>query len=344
MAFLKKIKYILLVLLLIGIGLYVYIGKAILDPNTVVADDQTYIEIPSNSSFDNVVSILEQKKILKSTATFSRVAKMMKFNKDKVPAGRYRIKNGMSNKALISKLRSGDQDPSKVVVNNIRMISDLAGKASRYFETDSMGFLTYLSDTMTYTSLGFNRDNFMTMFIPNTYEMFWTTSPEKFVTRMKKEYDDFWNTERENKLKGLGIDRTQAYIIASIVEKESNYDPERPTIAGVYLNRFLAGEKLQADPTVVFSTGDFTIQRVLYSHLETDSPYNTYKYAGLPPGPICMPSTSSLDAVINAERHKYMFFCAKADNSGRHAFATTYEEHQANANAFAKWLNEQGIK
>ncbi len=343
MALIKRYKYILLILVALITGLYFFIGKAILDPNTK-ADDNTYIEIPTNASFDDVVQILESKQILLSSATFSRVASLMKYNKSKVPAGRYKIDNGMSNKTLIGKLRSGDQDASKVVVNNIRLISDLAGKASRYFETDSMGFLTYFSDTNTYTQLGFNRDNFMTMFIPNTYQMFWTTTPEKFVTRMKKEYDDFWKPERENKLKALGIDKTQAYIIASIVEKESNYDPERPTIAGVYLNRFLAGEKLQADPTVVFSMGDFSIQRVLFSHLETDSPYNTYKYAGLPPGPICMPSTASLEAVVNAERHQYMFFCAKADNSGKHAFAVTYEEHQRNADAFAAWMNQQGIK
>ena len=161
---------------------------------------------------------------------------------------------------------------------------------------------------------------------------------------MKKEYQDFWTDDKLSKIKENNLDQTQAYVVASIVEKESNYDPERPTIAGVYLNRLRAGEKLQADPTVVFATGDFTIQRVLYSHLEMDSPYNTYKYAGLPPGPICMPSIASLNAVINAEKHDYMFFCAKADNSGIHAFAKNYEDHQKNATAFANWLNSLNIK
>jgi UPF0755 protein len=182
------------------------------------------------------------------------------------------------------------------------------------------------------------------MFIPNTYEMFWTTTPEKFVARMKKEYDGFWDDERLKKLKKNNLDKTQAYIVASIVEKESNYDPERPTIAGVYLNRLKAGEKLQADPTVVFATGEFTLQRVLFSHLKIDSPYNTYMYSGLPPGPICMPSVSSLNAVINAEDHEYMFFCAKPDNSGIHAFAKDYDEHQKNASAFSAWLNSLNIK
>ena len=174
--------------------------------------------------------------------------------------------------------------------------------------------------------------------------MFWTTTPEKFVARMKKEHDTFWTEERENKIKQHNLDKKQAYIVASIVEKESNYDPERPTIAGVYLNRLKAGEKLQADPTVVFAIGDFSIQRVLYSHLETDSPYNTYKYTGLPPGPICMPSIASLEAVINADKHEYMFFCAKADNSGIHVFAKDYSSHLKNAEAFANWLNSLNIK
>jgi UPF0755 protein len=161
---------------------------------------------------------------------------------------------------------------------------------------------------------------------------------------MKKEYDKFWTDARKVKLIKNNINQSQAYIIASIVEKESNYDPERPRIAGVYLNRLKAGEKLQADPTVVYAVGDFSLQRVLYSHLKTDSPYNTYMYAGLPPGPICMPSLASLNAVIDAEEHNYMFFCAKADNSGIHAFAETYSEHQKNADAFSAWMNSLNIK
>jgi UPF0755 protein len=245
---------------------------------------------------------------------------------------------------LITKLRSGNQDAQNVVINNIRTIHDLAGKASRYFETDSLTFLSYLTDANVFGKYGFTLDNFLTMFIPNTYEMFWTTTPEKFCNRMKSEYDAFWTNEKLDLIKANNLDRTQAFIVASIVEKESNYDPERPTIAGVYLNRLNAGEKLQADPTVVFATGDFTIQRVLYSHLSIDSPYNTYKYAGLPPGPICMPSIASLNAVIRAEKHDYMFFCAKADNSGVHVFAKDYAQHQKNAAAFAAWLNSLNIQ
>jgi UPF0755 protein len=344
MNFLKNFKVIITLAILLAVGIYLYIGKAIFDPNTKVNEDDPFVEIPTGSKLDDVVKIMMDKGVLINEQSFRRIASIMNYGINPVKAGRYKIKNEMSNKSLVAKLRSGDQDPSKVVINNIRLLSDLAGKASRYFEADSMAFLSYITDTITFAKYGYNRDNFMTMFIPNTYEMFWTTGPEKFVTRMKKEYDNYWTAERLAKIKNWNINPTQAYIIASIVEKESNYDPERPTIAGVYLNRFLAGEKLQADPTVVFSTGDFSIQRVLYSHLTIDSPYNTYRNVGLPPGPICMPSVASLDAVVNAEKHKYMFFCAKADNSGKHAFAETYAEHTRNADAFAAWLNTQGIK
>lgn len=332
-----------IIILVVFIG-YIFIGRALWNVNVNIPEGKKEIFIHSNSSFEDVVNLLSDSSILINETSFRTVSKLMKYNKDKVPAGKYIIKNNLSNRELVSKLRSGSQDPQRVVINNIRTIYDLAGKASKYFESDSITFLDYLTDSMVADQNGFVTENFLSMFIPNTYEMFWTTTPEKFVSRMKKEYEEFWTEDKISKIKENNLDKTQAYIVASIVEKESNYDPERPTIAGVYLNRLNAGEKLQADPTVVFATGDFTIQRVLYSHLEMDSPYNTYKYGGLPPGPICMPSLASLNAVINAEKHSYMFFCAKADNSGIHAFATTYEEHQKNAAAFANWLNSLNIK
>ena len=332
---------IVLFTLLVG---YLLVGRALWNVNVNIREEEKEILIPTKSSFEDVVKILTDSSILLNEKSFRTVAKLMKYDKDIVPAGKYIIKNNISNRELVSKLRSGDQDPQKVVINNIRTIYDLAGKASKYFESDSITFLNYLTDSAVANQLGFITENFLTMFIPNTYEMFWTTTPEKFVSRMKKEYENFWSEEKTNNIRENNLDKTQAYIVASIVEKESNYDPERPTIAGVYINRLRIGEKLQADPTVVFATGDFTIQRVLYSHLEMDSPYNTYKYAGLPPGPICMPSIASLNSVINAEKHSYMFFCAKPDNSGLHTFAKDYEEHQKNAAAFAQWLNTLNIK
>ncbi len=341
----KKVFIILISLaIIVGLLAYYFVGRALWNPNVKLSEKSAFIEIPSDASFEDVKNIFQENKYLKDINSFERISTILGYNKDKVPAGRYKLENGWSNKVLISKLRSGDQTPSQVVVNNVRKISDLAGKAARYFETDSLGFLNHFLKPETSAEYGLNQDNFLSLFIPNTYEMFWTTTPEKFVTRMAKEYDRFWTDEKVEKLKKWNLSKTDAYIIASIVEKESNYDPERPTIAGVYLNRYKVGEKLQADPTVVYAVGDFELKRVLYSHLEFDSPYNTYMYSGLPPGPICMPSLASLEAVVNAEEHAYMFFCAKADNSGIHAFAVTYADHVKNANAFAAWMNKNNIR
>ncbi|MFZ1750373.1 MAG: endolytic transglycosylase MltG [Saprospiraceae bacterium] len=337
----KIIAAILGILIIFG---YLKIDALVWKSNVNVPAEGKAIFIPTNASFEDVVQLLKDSTILKDEGSFRMLAGLMSYNKESVPAGKYIIKEDMSNRALISKLRSGNQNPQQVVINNIRLKSDLAGKAARYLEQDSLSFLKYLTDPTTSEKYGYNQDNFLTMFIPNTYEMFWTTTPEKFVSRMKKEYDTFWNEERLAKLKERNLTQSEAYIVASIVEKESNYDPERPTIAGVYLNRLKIGDKLRADPTVVFAMGDFGLQRVLFSHLETDSPYNTYMHAGLPPGPICMPSAKSLEAVINSEEHEYMFFCAKADNSGIHVFAKEYSDHLKNAAAFSAWMNSLNIK
>lgn len=324
---------------LIGLYLFFHYFRS----NNFNGSESKTIYIHSDATFDDVLQIMKDSNVLKDISTFRTVAQLRNYDTSVKP-GKYILKPGMNNQQIAGKLRSGDQDPQKVTINNIRMISDLAGKASRYFESDSITFLNYLKDPEVAASLGYNQDNFLTMFIPNTYEMFWTSTPESFVKRMKKEYDNFWTQDRINKLTANNLTPTEAYIIASIVEKESNYTPEKPVIAGVYLNRLHAGERLQADPTVVFAMGDFSIQRVLYTHLKTDSPYNTYLNTGLPPGPICMPSMASLEAVINVDKHKYMFFCARPDNSGIHVFAETYQEHLKNADNFSKWLNSLNIK
>jgi UPF0755 protein len=331
------------ILICVTVG-YVFVVRPISDTVQTTGASEVSLFIPTGSVLADVHATLKTAGVNYNESTFGKTAVFMRYGDDKVRPGKYIITNGMSNRELIGKLRSGNQDAQKVVINNIRTIPDLAGKASRYFESDSITFLTYLMAPETFEANGFKRENFMTMFLPNTYEMFWTTTPEKFVSRMHREYEKFWTQERLDKLKTNNIDKTQAYIVASIVEKESNYAPERPTIAGVYLNRLKNGEKLQADPTVVFAVGDFSIKRVLYSHLTYESPYNTYLNYGLPPGPICMPSLSSLEAVINAEKHEYLFFCARPDNSGIHVFAKDYSDHLKNAAAFSRWLNERNIK
>ncbi len=338
----KFIKIGLLAVLLLGamaVFTFIYYFKS----NNIHGDTAKTIYIHSDADFEDVLHILQDSSVLNNVATFNTVAGLMKYP-ELIKPGKYVLNPGMNNREILTKLRSGDQDPQKITINNIRMISDLAGKAAKYIEADSMTVLNYLKDPETVGSYSFNQDDFLTMFIPNTYEMFWTTTPEAFVKRMKKEYDAFWTASRKSKIAENNLTPTEAYIVASIVEKESNYVPEKPTIAGVYINRLKSGERLQADPTVVYALGDFTLQRVLYKHLTTDSPYNTYMNAGLPPGPICMPSMSSLEAVINAENHNYKFFCARPDNSGIHVFAETYQEHLKNADNFSKWLNSLNIK
>lgn len=300
--------------------------------------------IPTGSGFKQVMDSLTINQVLLHPENFKRVAGILGYNKEEVPGGKYILESGMTTREVINKLRSGNQDPVNVVVNNVRTIQELCGKLDKYFETDSLTLLQYLERKDVQQDLHLSPETLLTLFIPNTYQMFWTTNPEKIVIRMKKEHDKFWNSERLTALKYWELSPVEAYTLASIVEKESNYAPERATIAGVYLNRLKNGMKLQADPTVVFATGQFDLKRVLYSHLTMDSPYNTYVYEGIPPGPICMPSISALEAVIHAEKHDYIFFCAKADNSGKHIFATTLAEHSKNARDFSAWMNALGIK
>lgn len=333
------------ILLVVGIIFSFFIVKPFFSPLINSPKNAPYVLfIPTGTGFDQLVALLENDSVLVNVNYFKRVASYMGYNKEEIPSGRYLLHNKMSAREVIGKLRSGNQDAVNVVINNVRTISDLAGKLSRYLEADSISMLRYLSDSSILRQYNLDIETALTLFIPNTYQIFWNTKPEKLLERMKKEHDKFWTQERLDKLKKHGISPVEAYTLASIVEKESNYAPERPAIAGVYLNRIKQGMKLQADPTVVFATGLFDLKRVLYIHLETDSPYNTYKYHGIPPGPIYMPSISSLEAVINAEDHDYIFFCAQADNSGKHVFASTLKEHDKNARLFSEWLNKIGIK
>ncbi len=305
---------------------------------------QTEFYISTGSNFNDVVTRLESQKFIQSTSDFNRSAWLLRYKNAQIRPGRYILNAKMTYLDLVRKLRSGNQDAVSVVINNVRTIEELAGKMDQYFEADSSQLLDYLMDTTVCRSLGLTPNNILTLFIPNTYEMYWTTSPEKLVTRMNLEYKKYWSEGRLAKIKKMGLDQSGAYILASIVEKETNYNPEKPTIAGVYMNRLRAGMKLQADPTVVFALKKFDLKRVLHGHLTYDSPYNTYMYEGLPPGPICMPSMTSLEAVVNMESHQFIYFCANPDYSGKHAFAVTYGEHLKNARVFSSWLDAQNIK
>ena len=250
----------------------------------------------------------------------------------------------MSNIQLVRLLRSGNQVPVKVTFNNVRTKEDLAEKITANLEVSKEQFLDLLQDSVYIRKFDFDEETIMSMFIPNTYELWWNTSAEGLFDRMYREYQSFWTEDRKQKAKSLGLSQKEVSTLASIVQAESQKADERPKIAGVYLNRMKIGMPLQADPTLVFATGDFTLKRILNVHKEIESPYNTYKYTGLPPGPINLPDINSLNAVLNAEQHKYMYFCAKEDFSGYHNFTTSYSEHLANAARYQAELNKRGIK
>lgn len=304
---------------------------------------ETEFKIPTGSSYDDVFNLLKEKGILYNYNSFDFIAGVMKYKKDKVAPGRYILKPGMSNRQLISMFRAGLQTPLNITFNNVRTVEALVGKISHYIEADSMEIVELLYDSSYIADLGYNKYNILTMFIPNTYQFFWNTDPEEFLERMKREHDKFWNKKRLEKAEKIGLSPEKVFTLASIVEKETLANEEKPVIASVYLNRLKKGMLLQADPTVVYAVKDFGLQRVLNKHLKIDSPYNTYKYTGLPPGPICMPDVGTIDSVLNAKETDYLFFCAKPNGKGRHAFAKSSRQHINNANRYRRWLNENKI-
>lgn len=339
----KSTKIILIVLLLIltiggyfGLNMY----KTYLAPN--VSGKEKYIYIKTGASYDDFLNSIESKGTLKDLNTFKVAAGKMNLP-NSIKPGRYAVKSGMSNRALINKLKSGNQDAVSLKFQNIRKKENFAAYLAKNMEADSLAFISMLDSAALVEKHGFNTENVYTMFIPNTYEMYWNISPVDFFEKMLKQYNKFWNDERKQKAAALNLTPIQVSILASIVDAEALYDKEMPTIAGLYLNRLNRGILLQADPTVIFANDDFTIKRVLNSHLAISSKYNTYKYAGLPPGPIMMPSINAIDAVLNKENNNYIYMCAKEDFSGYHAFAETREQHEINANKYRAAMNKRNI-
>lgn len=341
----KKIFFTLLILAIVGGGLAYLFYDKIFNPNVVENLQDPLIYIPTGSTYKDVKDILTEKNCLINEKSFHWVAQKMKYDQVDIKSGRYKLQPGWSNRQLINHLRLGKQDPVKLVVNNVRTLPELFDLLAGYLEATPDQLSDYYTNPDFLDSTEYTHHTLLTHFIPNTYEVYWNTSPENLFNKLYKEKEIFWsNKDRMEKLKSKNLSMEEAYTLASIVEKESNNNQEKPTIAGVYLNRIERGIRLGADPTVVFAVGDFTIKRVLNKHLAYPSPYNTYIHAGLPPGPICMPSISSLDAVINAEDHDYIFFCAMPGDNRSHAFAETLEEHNRNARKFHRWLDEKGIK
>ncbi len=305
-------------------------------PNVV---NSYMLYIHNGDNFDQVVRLLKEHGCLTKVNTFKQLAWLKDYSTNVRP-GAYRLQPGWSNNKLVNILRSGAQTPVKVTFNNIRSCEELAGKLARQLQCDSLSFIQCFKNDTNALKLGFKSETLPALFIPNTYSLYWTTTPVGFLFRMKYEYDKFWNDTRKMKAKASGLTADQVATLASIVQEESNKNDEKPVIAGVYLNRLHNNWPLQADPTIRFALGDYSIRRILTMHLSVDSPYNTYKITGLPPGPINSPEISSLDAVLNYSTHDYFYFCAKEDFSGYHNFAKNLSEHNRNAQKYQEALNK----
>lgn len=343
-SFFKKVIIAFLVIILSIGGISVWEFYKLTFKNNVHIDEggSPYIYIRTGSTFDDVKQALYDQDIIIDQVTFEWFAELRGY-KHNIKPGRYKIQGKMGNKELLDMLRAGIQEPLNIVLNQIRTRENLASQVGKQLEADSTELLRLLNSNSFMHDYGLNAENAMTLFLPNTYEFYWNTNAREFIDRMNKEHERFWTEERKAKAKATNLTPSEITILASIVEKETQNRSEQSTVAGVYLNRLNKGMLLQADPTLVFAVGDFTIKRVLNKHKAVESPYNTYKYKGLPPGPICLPDIKTIDNTLNHKKHDYLYFCANPDMSGTHIFAKTYQQHLVNARRFQSELNKRKI-
>lgn len=340
---LKKLFLLIFVLLIIiggvlGFNFYNKIYKA----NTA---QEGYLFIPTNSDFTAVENLVRP--FLKRVKPFVWVAKRKNYP-NIIKPGKYHIEKGMNNNELVNLLRSGKQTTVILSFNNQDTFEKLAGRISEQIEADSVSLLKVFTNIDFINNAGFNKNNSIAMYIPNSYEFYWNTSAENFRKKMMKEYGRFWTKDRIQKAAKLKLSQTEVITLASIVQKETSNIAERPTVAGLYLNRLNDKWPLQADPTIIFALKqqlgkDVVIKRVLTKDLDIDSPYNTYKNPGLPPGPIAMPDISSIDAVLSPEKHNYYYMCASTTDIGKHKFAKSLSQHNRNALKYQQWLSKQGV-
>ena len=335
----RKIFVIIMVVfsvLLSTFSFYVY--QIFKSPNLQVDKEAISFIIPRGATFRSVQDTLYKYDIVQDMVSFSFLAKLMNYT-DAVKPGLYTIHSSMTNIEAVRLLRAGNQVASKLTFSYARLIEDLYEPVTRYIEINSQEFETALDKYINTNTEGFNKENIISMFIPNTYQVYYTVSPEDLVLKINREYHNFWNEDNLNKASKNGMTPLEVSVLASIVQAEASKNDESKIIAGLYMNRIKQGIPLQADPTLVFASGDFTIKRVLNEHKEIDSPYNTYKYKGLPPGPINMPTIHSLNAVLNYAQHNYIFMCAKEDFSGYHNFTASLTEHNENARKYQRQLS-----
>jgi len=304
--------------------------------------DKSTIYIPEKASYEQAMDSVESNLIIKNKKMLEWVAEKKKYQK-LVKPGKYVIDRSLNYNELINILRGGKQTPVRITFNSFRTLNELAGRVGGQIEADSAEIIGFFSNPENYNDDGFKQENVISVFIPDTYEFFWNTGAGKLYNRMFREYRKFWNRERVQKGEEIGLTPIEVSTLASIVDEEALKPDEKPMIAGVYLNRLKRGIPLQADPTIKFAINNFTVNRILFKHLEVDSPYNTYKHAGLPPGPIGCPSINGIDAVLNAEKHDYIYFAAKFDFSGYHNFSRTLSEHNRYANQYQRELNKRRI-
>ncbi len=317
--------------------------RSTFSPAVDIKDSESHLfYIPTGSDYSTVVSSLIDQGIITDRRNFEWLSEKKNLPSHIYP-GRYRIQENMSLNELINLLRSGKQEPLMLTFNNIRTLGELSSVISGFLEPDSTDFAAFFQDPATPGKFGFTRESFPAMFIPNSYEFYWNTTPKEFAGRMKSEYLAFWSGNRMGKAEKMGLTPVEVITLASIVDQETLHNDENPSIAGVFINRIEQGIPLQSDPTIIFAHNDFSIKRVWNKHKKIESPYNTYRYKGLPPGPISIPSVSAIDGVLKYEKHNYIFFCAKPDFSGYHNFARTLSQHNKNARLYQQALNQRNI-
>ena len=314
-----------------------YSYQVMTSPNILVGQQDRYIIIPNGATFRNVQELMKKERITTNLVAFSFLAKLMKYDK-LIQPGRYLLKKNMNNQETIRMLRRGDQYPVNITFNNIRLTRDIAKKITRNTGVSVEQFNVALDKFTQQNENGFNEKNIIGLFIPNTYQVYYSITADQLIAKMYKAYHSFWNEQRKEQAKVLNLSQKEVAILASIVQAETAKKDEKQRVAGLYINRLKRGMPLQADPTLIFASGDFTLKRVLNKHKEIDSPYNTYKNIGLPPGPINMPNISSIDAVLKHENHNYIYMCAKEDFSGYHNFAINLRQHNKNARKYQRAL------
>ena len=319
----------------------VYIYQMLFSPNFLINQPDKMILIKDETNFKELTNQLIEDTLLNDIISFSFLSKIMKYS-DNVKQGAYRVKMNMSNYDLISMLRAGNQTPINITFSYSRKINDLAQKISQKLKMSEKDLMDFINKNG-FDNYGFDNQNIIGMFLPDTYEVYWDITPKNLLDKMKKEYDKFWNSERTKKLERINLSKNEVITLASIVASETNKIDEADRIAGVYINRLKKNMLLQADPTLIYAANDFSIRRVLNKHKKIKSPYNTYRNKGLPPGPIRLSPKKYIDAVLNYEDHRFIFFCAKDDFSGYHEFAITLSEHNKNARKFQRALNKRNI-